>query len=109
MLLIIREKADDETIKKAAEDLNGYIKFVVDVKLEVLAAGGTRHFEDEKLLLEDGSQQEDLWGGGLDLATGEVDFDSMINIRPHQDNPSREILSQELRKKISEIVRRLLK
>lgn len=109
MLSIIREKANEETIKKVAEDLNGYIKFVVDVEREILAAGGTRHFEGEKLLLEDGGQQEDLWGGGLDLATREVDFDSIINIRPHQDNPSREILSRELREKITEIVRHLLK
>lgn len=109
MLLIIKEKANSETIKKVAEDLNGYIKFVVDVERAVLAAGGMRHFEGEKLLLEDGGQQGNLWGGGLDLATGEVDFDSIINIRPHQDNPSREVLSPELRKKITEIVRRLLK
>lgn len=109
MLLIIRVKANDETIKKVAEDLNGYIKFVVDVERAVLAAGGMRHFEGEKTLLKDGSKQEDLWGGGLDLAIGGVDFDSIINIRPHQDNPSREVLSPELRKKITEIVRRLLK
>lgn len=109
MLLLIKEKANEETLKKMAADLDGYIKFVVDVEKEILAAGGLRHFEGEKLLLEDGSQQEDLWGGGLDLATGEMDFDSIINIRPHQDNPSREVLSQELRKKITEIVRRLLK
>lgn len=109
MFLIIREKADEETIKKVAQDLNGYIKVIVDVERRILAAGGARHFEGEKLLLEDGSRQEDLWGGGLDLATDGFDFDSIINLRPSQDNPSREVLSQATRKRVEEIIRSLLK
>lgn len=109
MLLIIREKAGEETIKKAAQDLNGYIKVVVDVERGILAAGGTRHFEDEQALLKDGSKQENLWGGGLDLESGEIDFDSIINLRPNQDNPSREVLSQETRKRMEKIIRSLLK
>lgn len=108
MLLILSKKAKDEEIKKVAEDLDGYIKFVVDVKGEILAAGGKMHSDGEKLLLEAGSKQQDLWGGGLDLETGEIDFDSMINLRPNQQNPSREVLSADVRKKMEEIVRRIL-
>ena len=66
------------------------------------------HSDGEKLLLGQGSRQEDLWGGGLDLETDEIDFDSMINLRPGQGNPSREVLSAEIRKKIEGIVRRIL-
>lgn len=109
MLLLIKDKLDENTLKKVAEDLDGYIKVVVDVEQEILAAGGLRHVEGEELLLKTGSMQENLWGGGLDLATGEIDFDSMINIRTNQGNPSREVLSQNIRKKMEEIIRRLLK
>ncbi|OGZ97593.1 MAG: hypothetical protein A3I44_02845 [Candidatus Sungbacteria bacterium RIFCSPLOWO2_02_FULL_51_17] len=109
MLLLITSKISEEDLKKAAEELGGYIKYVVDIKKEITTAGGSRHVQGEELLLHNGSTQEDLWGGGLDLETGEVDFDSMINIRPNQNNPSREVLSPETRKKIEEIVRRLLK
>ncbi|MDO8498496.1 MAG: DUF5674 family protein [bacterium] len=109
MLLIITSKADKETLQKVAEDLEGYIKFVVDVEKGILTAGGLRHFEGEELLLKEGSKQDNLWGGGLDLETGEIDFDSMINIRPTQGNPSREVLSEVVRKKVEEIVRTLLK
>ncbi len=109
MLLLIKDKLDENTLKKVAEDLDGYIKVVVDVELKILAAGGLRHVEGEELLLKTGSMQENLWGGGLDLATGEIDFDSMINIRTNQGNPSREVLSQNIRKKMEEIIRRLLK
>lgn len=110
MPIIIRSKADNETIKKVAKDLDGYIKFVVDTDQGILAAGGLRHVDCEQLLLNGGeSKQESLWGGGVDLETGEIDFDSMINIRPHQGNPSREVLSGELRTYIEEVVRKILR
>lgn len=108
VLLLIVSKISGETIKKAAEDLNGYIKFVVDTEKEILTAGGQRHYEGEQLLLKDGSKQSNLWGGGLDLKTGEIDFDSIINLRPNENNPSREVLDQSIRKKVERIVRKLL-
>lgn len=108
MLLIVRAKIDPETLKKIAEDLKGYIKVVVDVRRKVLAAGGEKHVDGERLLLEDGSRQEDLWGAGLDLETGEMDFDSLINLRPTQ-NRSREILDEEIRKKAASLIESLLK
>ncbi|MDD4980797.1 MAG: DUF5674 family protein [Candidatus Omnitrophica bacterium] len=108
MLLIVRDKIDQETLKKIAEDLKGYVKIVVDVRRKVLAAGGEKHVDGERLLLEDGSRQEDLWGAGLDLETGEMDFDSVINLRPAQ-NRSREILDEEIRKKAAALIESLLK
>ena len=109
MLILVTERANEETLKKASEDLAGYIKFVVDIEKKILTIGGQKHVEGEQMLLKEGSKQENLWGGGLDLETGEVDFDSMINIRPNQDNTSREILSERIRKQVEEIVRNLLK
>ena len=108
MLLIIRAKIDSETQKKIAEDLKGYIKIVVDVRRKVLAAGGEKHVDGERLLLKDGSRQEDLWGAGLDLETSEMDFDSLINLRPTQ-NKSREILDEKIRKKVEALIQSLLK
>lgn len=109
MLIVINSQADEETLKKVAEDLEGYIKVVVDIEKKILTAGGLRHFEGEQLLLKEGSKQENLWGGGLDLETGEVDFDSMINIRPKQGNSSREVLSDDIRKQMEVIIGNLLK
>jgi len=109
MLILVKEKISGEDLKKAALDLDGYIKFVVDLEKDILTAGGVRHVEGEELLLKEGSKQENLWGGGLDLETGEVDFDSMINIRPNQGNLSREVLNSEIRNKMSVIVNNLLK
>lgn len=108
MLVVLDKKADEITLQKVAEDLHGYIKFVVDVEKQIMTAGGLRHFEGEQLLLGQGSKQENLWGGGIDLQTRELDFDSMINIRSNQNNPSREVLDQKLREQIKTLVNKLL-
>lgn len=108
MLIIINNKATKEQIQKAAEDLSGYVKFVVDLERNIITIGGLRHFEGEQLLIEGGSKQSDLWGGGFDLETRELDFDSMINIRPSQGNQSREVLDKDLRSKIARVVKERL-
>jgi len=107
MQKIIRSKIDPESRKTVAQDLKGYIKVVVDIRRKILAAGGEKHVDAEQLLLEDGSHQEDLWGAGLDLETNEMDFDSLINLRPTQ-NTSREILDKKVREKVEAITRSLL-
>jgi hypothetical protein len=107
MLIIIRTKIDPESRQKAAEDLKGYIKVVVDIRRKILSAGGEKHVDGEQMLLKDGSHQEDLWGAGLDLETNQMDFDSMINLRPAQ-NASREILDQRIREVVEAITRSLL-
>ena len=107
MLLIIRDKIDPETLKKVAEDLKGYIKVVVDVRRKILSSGGQKHVDGEQMLLKDGSRQEDLWGAGLDRDSDQMDFDSMINLRPAQ-NSTREILDLKIRQQVEAITRSLL-
>jgi hypothetical protein len=80
-----------EEIKKLRELFDVYIKTVIDIKRKVCSAGCDRHFDSEKILLDQGSKQEDLWGGGIDLETKIIDCNSMINIRPQQGNMSNEI------------------
>ena len=109
MLLIVKKKADEDIRKRIAEDLDGYVKVVVDIQRKILSAGGELHVDGEKALLEDGSKQPDLWGGGVDLETGDIDFDSMINLRPKQDNKSREVLDPKIRKQMETIIHNLLR
>lgn len=108
MLLLIQQKASAKEIEKASEEYDGYIKFVVDIEKEIATIGGERHVDGEQKILENGSRQENLWGGGIDVETKEIDYNSMINIRPNQDNPSRDVMSLEVRKKIDRIVKKLL-
>jgi hypothetical protein len=105
MLILLEKPATALEINNAAEDLDGYIKFVVDVTLRVLTIGGARHFDGEQMLLKNGSQQRNLWGGGFDSDDHSLDFDSMINIRPNDNNPSREVINEDIRQQIREILK----
>lgn len=107
MLLIIRKKATAQQIEQMASDIEGYIKVVVDIERKIAAGGGFKHVDDEQVLLRDGSQQSKLWGGGIDLLTKEIDFDSIINVRPSQ-NESREVLDPQIRKEVEQIIRELI-
>lgn len=61
------------------------IKIVVDIEREILAGGSGMHYECEQLLLEDGSKQDNLWGANWFPDEQEIEFESLINIRPHQN------------------------
>ena len=106
---ILRDKkATKEEIKKMSYEFGSYIKVVVDIEKEVLAGGAGMHYDEEQVLLEYGCKQESLWGGGIDLDTGLIDYNSMINMRPNQDNRSRDIQSEERRQKFKAVVEKLI-
>lgn len=90
---------------KLKELFDIYIKTVIDVKREICSAGCDRHFESEKILLEQNSSQSDLWGGGIDMETKIIDCNSFINIRPKDKNNSNEILDEKVRKKFLQLTR----
>lgn len=87
-----------EEIEKLREAFDTYIKTVIDIEKKICSAGMDRHFEGEKVLLDQGSKQSDLWGGGIDLETKAFDFNSFINIRPNDNNTSNEIQNPDIRK-----------
>ncbi|OKH30918.1 hypothetical protein NIES2119_30050 [[Phormidium ambiguum] IAM M-71] len=109
MVLIIREPTTPEQINQMAETYFGLrIKLAVDVVREIVAGGGELHADCEQALLEDGSQQVNIWGADWYPETKEVGFESLINIRPRQQNRSMEIQNPDLRQRIETIVRNLL-
>jgi hypothetical protein len=92
MILIIREKATPKQIEQMAQTYVGLmIKLAVDVEKEILSGGGELHADCEQVLLEDGSQQEHIWGADWYPEVRRVGFESLINIRPRQQNRSMEI------------------
>ena len=88
-----------------AENLYGdMVKAVADVRNGVLAIDAELHSDLESLLLQNGSAQEDLWGFNIYPAMygsdDFVEFDSLINIRPRQNNPSRDVEDPHIREAI---------
>ena len=91
----------------AANTFGDMIKCVADVDKGLLAIDAELHADLERLLLENGSQQTDLWGFNIyPDETGEdfIEYDSLINIRSWQGNPSRDVLDQGVRDRIAIIV-----
>jgi hypothetical protein len=74
----------------------------------IVAGGGELHADCEQVLLNAGSRQEDIWGADWYPKVKRVGFESLINIRPRQQNRSMEIQSPILRERIDTIVRQLM-
>ena len=108
MIHLLRSQATKQQIDEMLEALGSYIKLAVDIQRGILAGGGALHADCEMLLIEDGSQQEDVWGADWIPSTQQVLFEALINIRPRQDNPAMEILDPSIRGRVSEIARRIL-
>lgn len=90
---------------------NQYVKAVVDVEKGVIAYDAGMHVDLEGYLLEQGSEQKNLWGINLlkDVEGDNwVEFDSMINIRPAQNNKSRGVEDENIRQRILEIINKLV-
>lgn len=95
----------------AARRFGDMVKAVVDIEQGIMAVGGELHADEEALLLDQGSKQQYLWG--IDIYVNQpreswIEFDSMINIRPSQNNRSRNVEDVEIQKRISAIVNSLI-
>jgi len=108
-VVILKKKPTKWQLDQITEEFKDYVKIVVDLNREIMAAGGKLHADGEDLLLKDGSHQEDLWGGGIDLVAKKIDCTAVINIRPDQNNNSMEILDPLIRKTFFKIIKRFFK
>lgn len=105
----IVKKVSVAELREMAEKMFGTIvKADIDVAKKIVIIDMEMHVDGEQELLEKGSLQTDLWGINLKPAQygtdGFIEFDSMINIRPRQNNPSRDVLDEKVRKEIIAII-----
>lgn len=95
----------------AAQQFGDFVKAVVDLGRGVMAIGGELHADEEALLLEAGGRQGDLWGINLypDRPSAQlIEFDSLINLRPSRGNRSRGVEDAAVRRRIQDLVERLV-
>lgn len=96
-------------LKDMAKRMYGdLVKADVDIARKILIVDMGMHADGEAELLANGSKQDDIWGINLhpdDWGTADfIEYDSMINIRPSQKNPTRGVLDKNVRQKIADIV-----
>ncbi len=110
---LVQDKISNEELKEMSEKMfDGLVKAVVDIEKELMVVDAEMHADQEDFLLQQGSEQKDLWG--INFYPDEVgsedwlEFDAMINLRPSQNNRSRSVESAEIRKKIIEVVEKLV-
>jgi hypothetical protein len=108
MIYILREKPTSEQVADMLKEYEAMIKIVVDIRRRVLAGGGEMHSDCESVLLEDGSEQDDLWGANWYPAEQEIVFESLINIRPRLGNRNILIQSEELRQQVEAVTLEIL-
>ena len=100
--------ASRKQIQEMLETYSFMIKIVVDVRRHTLAGGGEMHADCEALLLELGSEQDDLWGANWYPDEQHIEFESLINIRPRLDNRSIIIQSEQVRAQVGAVAHELL-
>lgn len=108
MIHILRSRATPEQMQQMLESLGIYLKLAVDVEQNILAGGGELHYECEEALLEKGSTQSNVWGANWYPYTQMIEYESIINIRPRDNNRAMEVQNHKIREKIREIVQNLL-
>ena len=101
-----------QLFKEASQVFGDMVKAVVDIDQKIMAINGELHADEEAILLQQGSQQKNIWGVNLypDLFGKEewLEFDSMINLRPSGGNRTRGVDNELVRKKIRNIITELV-
>ena len=106
-VVFIERRIDVAELKRLVEGhFEDMVKYVVDVTRGVAAVGGELHADEEAVLLEHGSRQEDLWGANYYPGRGEddcIEYTSLINIRPARGNRSMNVEDESVRARVREI------
>ena len=109
---IVDKQITKTELKQMAETKFGnLVKAVIDIERKIMAVDADLHADEEQLLIENGSNQGDLWGINLypDLTRNDfIEFDSMINLRPSQNNRTRGVDDPTIREKIISIINKLI-
>jgi hypothetical protein len=108
MIHLLRARATPQQMSDMLAEYMGMVKIVVDIRRRILSGGGEMHSDCESTLLEDGSEQDDLWGANWFPAEQRIAFESLINVRPRMGNRGILIQSQEVREAVESVTREIL-
>ena len=90
------------------EEYQTMIKLAVDIRLRILSGGGEMHADCEQILLDNGSEQDDVWGANWYPAEQRIEYEALINIRPSLGKHSMIIRDEDIRCKVEAVAREIL-
>ncbi len=109
---IIDKKITEKELREIAKKFYGdMIKGVVDIEREILAMGGEYHMDANNILIENNSKQQNIWGFNWYFNKNgdeRIEYISLINIRPKQDNRVMEVQNVSLRDKMKRVILKYL-
>ena len=94
--------------KKDLATFGDFVKVVVDIEKKRIAGGCELHIDCAEELLEAGSASKNLWGANIYQQDKRIDFVSLINIRPAENNRSMQIQDTGVRMEVETIIREKL-
>lgn len=104
---ILCKPVTSEQLEEMLQARRFYVKTVVNIQGQILAGGGEMHSDCEAVLLDCGSRQVNLWGASWNPISGEIVYESMVNLRPRQ-NRSMQILDASIRDRVKQVIDKLL-
>lgn len=107
MTIYLESKATEDQIASMLEMYGQLIKIAVDIRRNILTGGGEMHADCKKLLLENDSEQDDIWVANWYLGCQLIEFEAIINIRPQLGNRSILIHDNKIREKVEYAARRI--
>ena len=106
---ILEQPMSMDAVRELAKEWYGMmIKGCVDVHKKRVALGGDYHMETCELLVAEGSSHQDVWGFNIRFDTtenGELEFDSLVNIKPVLGNKSRAVEDAAVVEQATAIIR----
>jgi hypothetical protein len=108
MIHLLKEKVVPMQVQEMLQEYENMIKIVVDIRRRFLSGGGEMHADCESVLLENGSEQDDLWGANWYPAEQRIEFESLINIRPRLGNRNILIQDQNIRDQVESVTHQIL-
>lgn len=108
MIYLLKEPVTPAQIQEMLQEYETMIKIVVDIRKRILSGGGEMQADCESVLLDDGSEQDDLWGANWYPGEQRIDFESLINICPRLGNRSIVLQDDKLRSQVESVTREIL-
>ena len=99
--MIVKEKSD-------LKNWGDFVKVVIDIEKKILSIGCELHIDCADDLVTDGSERKNLWGANIYPIEKKIDFISMINIRPLDNNRSMEIQIPEIKEKVEGVIKEFI-
>jgi len=110
---IIKDKIETSELKEMAKKMHdNLVKAMVDVEKEIMAVDAGLHADlMESLIEEENSEPKNVWGINIfpdKIGDDLIEFDSMMNVKPAFNNRTRGVDDPNTRKRITEIIDKLI-